>query len=160
LGEILAGIDEVIHLCIVGGVVRNAFITLGMLLQQSQTTWEILSGIEICRGNTTNSKHCHRHHHSSYPPDQVSQSQSIDKTTNDKGTFLPLSLSLSQQTAPKIRELKKLMHRYPIFPNADMVIQCVTHFSMNGDNSFLDEKLEYFRMIDNAMGYASTVCDA
>jgi hypothetical protein len=64
------------------------------------------------------------------------------------------------QISPKIRELKKLMQRYPIFPNPDMVIQCVIHFSMNGDNSFLDEKLEQLRWLDSAMGYASSVCGA
>jgi hypothetical protein len=30
-----------------------------------------------------------------------------------------------------------------------MLIQCVTHFSMNGDNSVLEEKLEYFRRLVN-----------
>ena len=89
---------------------------------------------------------------------QISHFQPIDTTTtNDNGT---LSVSLSQQTQPKIRELRKLMHRYPIFPNPDMVIQCITHFSMNGDNSVLDEKLEQLRWLDSAMGYARTVCDA
>ncbi|MFY9798964.1 MAG: hypothetical protein WAJ93_25020, partial [Candidatus Nitrosopolaris sp.] len=48
----LSSIDQAIHLCIVGGVVRNAFITFGTLLQQSQTPWETLSGIEVCKGNT------------------------------------------------------------------------------------------------------------
>jgi hypothetical protein len=57
------------------------------------------------------------------------------------------------QISPKIRELKKLMQRYPIFPNPDMIIQCVIHFSMNGDNSFLDEKLEQLRWLDSAMAY-------
>ena len=80
---------------------------------------------------------------------QIPQTQPIDTTMTNEGT---LSLSLSQQTAPKIRELKKLMHRYPIFPNPDMVIQCVTHFSINGDNTILDEKLEQLRWLDSAMG--------
>jgi hypothetical protein len=54
-------------------------------------------------------------------------------TTNNKGT-------LSQETTLKIQELKRLVYKYPIFSNPDVVIKCVTHFSIvNGDNTFLDE---------------------
>jgi hypothetical protein len=58
--------------------------------------------------------------------------------------------ALSQETVLKIAELKKLVYRH--YSNPDGIIQCVTHFSMNGDNSLLDEKLEELRMLDNAMG--------
>jgi hypothetical protein len=76
-----------------------------------------------------------------YPPDQISKSQPIN-TTNNKG-------SLSQETRLKIQELKRLVYRHPIFSNPDMVIQCVTHFSIvNGDNTLLDEKLEQLRTLD------------
>jgi hypothetical protein len=50
----------------------------------------------------------------------------------------------------KIQELKRLLYRYPIFSNPDVVIKCITHFSIiNGDNRLLDEKLEQLRMISN-----------
>jgi hypothetical protein len=76
-----------------------------------------------------------------YPPDQISKSQPM-KTTNNKGT-------LSQETRLKIQELKRLLYRYPVFSNPDVVIKCVTHFSIiNGDNTLLDEKLEQLRNID------------
>jgi hypothetical protein len=47
----------------------------------------------------------------------------------------------------KIQELKRLMYKYP-HPNPDGVIKCVTYFSINGDNTLLDEKLEQLRSID------------
>jgi hypothetical protein len=36
----------------------------------------------------------------------------------------------------------------PIHSNPDAVIRCVTYFSINGDNTILDEKLEQLRGID------------
>ena len=60
--------------------------------------------------------------------------------TNDEGT-------LSQETILKIQELKMLVYRYPIYSNPDGVVKCVTYFSINGDNTFLDEKLEELRNI-------------
>ena len=76
-----------------------------------------------------------------YPPDQISKSQSMN-TTNNKGT-------LSQETRLKIQEFKRLVYKYPIFSNPDVVIKCVTHFSIiNGDNTLLDEKLDQLRNID------------
>ena len=71
----------------------------------------------------------------------VSPSQPMN-TTNDHGTP-------SQETVLKIQEFKRLVYRHPIFSNPDMVIQCVTHFSIiNGDNTLLDEKLEQLRALD------------
>ena len=76
---------------------------------------------------------------SPYPADQISEP--ID-TTNDQGT-------ISQETILKIQELKRLVYRYPQYhSNPDGVIKCVTHFSINGDNTILDEKLEQLRSID------------
>ena len=76
-----------------------------------------------------------------YPADQISKSQPMN-TTNNKGT-------LSQETRLKIRELKRLVYRHPIFSSPDRVIKCVTHFSIiNGDNTLLDEKLEQLRTLD------------
>ena len=63
-------------------------------------------------------------------------------TTNNKGTA-------SQETIRKIQELKRLVYKYAVFSSPDVVIKCVTHFSIiNGDNAFLDEKLEQLRTID------------
>ena len=76
---------------------------------------------------------------SPYPTDRISEC--IEKT-NHQG-------ALSQETIIKIQELKRLVYRYPIFSNPDVVIKCVTHFSIiNGDNTLLDEKLEQLRTLD------------
>ncbi|MFZ0510786.1 MAG: hypothetical protein WAM14_04195 [Candidatus Nitrosopolaris sp.] len=75
---------------------------------------------------------------SPYPTDRISEP--IEKT-NHQGT-------LSQETIIKIQELKRLLYRYPIFSNPDGIIKCVTHFSIKGDNTILDEKLEQLRSID------------
>jgi hypothetical protein len=78
---------------------------------------------------------------SPYPSNQIIQH--IESTKNG-GT-------LSQETMLKIAEFKKLAYRH--YSNPDGVIQCVTYFSINGDNTLLDEKLEQLRMLDMAMGY-------
>ena len=67
-------------------------------------------------------------------------------TRNEKGTFL----SISQQTT--LKRTQKIVYRYRVFSNPDLIIECVTHFSMSDDNTVLDEKLEQLRMLDNAMG--------
>jgi hypothetical protein len=76
----------------------------------------------------------------SYPTGQISEP--ID-TTNYRGT-------LSQETILKIQELKRLVYKYVQYhSNPDGVIKCVTHFSINGDNTLLDEKLGQLRTIDS-----------
>jgi hypothetical protein len=75
----------------------------------------------------------------------ISPSQSMN-TTNDHGTP-------SQETVLKIQELKRLLYRQPIFCNPDVIIKCVTHFAINGDNTLLDEKLEQLRSIDAISKY-------
>jgi hypothetical protein len=80
---------------------------------------------------------------SPYPTDRISEP--IEKT-NHQGT-------LSQETIIKIQELKRLLYRYPIFSNPDGIIKCVIHFSINGDNTILDEKLEQLRNIDAISKY-------
>ena len=75
---------------------------------------------------------------SPYPTDRISES--IEKTNHQE--------TLSQETIIKIQELKRLLYRYPIFSNPDGIIKCVIHFSINGDNTILDEKLEQLRTID------------
>jgi hypothetical protein len=75
-------------------------------------------------------------------PHPTDQSQPVH-ATNDYGT-------LSEETRLKIQELKRLVYKYPIFSNPDVIIKCVTHFSINnGDNTFLNEKLEQLRSIDS-----------
>jgi hypothetical protein len=57
--------------------------------------------------------------------------------------------TMSEDTIPKIVELRRLLNRNPtIFTNPDMIIQGAKHFCMMGDNSFLDEKLAYLRSVD------------
>jgi hypothetical protein len=81
----------------------------------------------------------HYHDTPMYPT--VQTAQPIDRM-NDRGL-------LSQETLPKIQELKRLMYKYPqCHSNPDVVIKCVTHLSINGDNTLLDEWLESFRTID------------
>jgi hypothetical protein len=56
--------------------------------------------------------------------------------------------SLSMETTHKIEELKRLMNRYPQYhPNPDAIIRWAVFF--NGDNKFLDEKLEQLRRLDS-----------
>ena len=79
-----------------------------------------------------------------YPTDRTFQSQSMNTTDDEKTTT-----TLSQETRLKIAELKRLIYRYPQYHfNPDGVVKCVTYFSINGDNTILDEKLEQLRSID------------
>jgi hypothetical protein len=82
---------------------------------------------------------------SAYPTaiDQMSQAQSKStKTSHGWGT-------LSEETIPKIVELRRLLNRHPTtFPNPEIIIQGAKHFCMMGDNSFLEEKLAYLRSVD------------
>ena len=74
-------------------------------------------------------------------------------TTDDEETT-----TISQETILKIAELKRLIHRYPQYHcNPGAVISCVIYFCNNGDNTFLDEKLEQLRTLHNAMGYTHMV---
>jgi hypothetical protein len=62
-------------------------------------------------------------------------------TTNDQGA--------PQESILKIQELKRLLYRYPqCYSNPDVVLKCAAFYSVNGDNSLLDEWLERLRMID------------
>jgi hypothetical protein len=86
---------------------------------------------------------------SSYPTDEVFQSQSVDTTDDEETTTI-----LSQETRLKIEELKRLLYKYPQYHyNPAAVVACVIHFCNDDDNSFLDEKLEQLRLLDTAMGY-------
>ena len=81
---------------------------------------------------------------SPYPTDRIPEP--ID-TSNDEA-------ALPQETILKIQELKRLVYRYPQYhSNPDGVIKCVTYFSINGDNTILDEKLEQLRSIDAISKY-------
>jgi hypothetical protein len=56
---------------------------------------------------------------------------------------------LSQDTIVKIEELKRLMDKYPKYNmNPNGIIQWAIHSSINGDNVFLDDKLEQLRSLD------------
>src|SRR5215831_11643159 len=57
---------------------------------------------------------------------------------------------LSQDTIVKIDELRRLMNKYPKYHmNRDGIIQWAIHCSFDGDNIFLDDKLEQLRTIDS-----------
>ncbi len=79
-----------------------------------------------------------------YPTDQISQP--MNTTEDEENT----TTTLSHETRLKIAELKRLVYRHHIFSNPDIVIKCVTHFAINGDNTLLDEKLEQHRMFDTS----------
>jgi hypothetical protein len=81
---------------------------------------------------------------SPYPTDQMFQSQPM-KTTDDEEKTTTTTLS---QTILKIQELKRLIYKYSNFSNPDGFINCVTYLSINGDEKFLDEKLEQLDEID------------
>jgi hypothetical protein len=82
------------------------------------------------------------------PTDPIFQSHSMNTTDDEETT------TISQETILKIAELKRLIHRYPQYHhNPAAVISCVIHFCNNGDNTFLDEKLEQLRTFDSAMGH-------
>jgi hypothetical protein len=71
-----------------------------------------------------------------YPPRQVMDDQSFS--------------GLSQDTIIKIEELNRLMNKYPKYHiNPNVIIQWAIHSSFNGDNKFLDDKLEQLRHIDS-----------
>jgi hypothetical protein len=55
---------------------------------------------------------------------------------------------LSQER--KIDELKRLVHKYPQYQDNDpnVIVEWANYCSMNGDNKFLDDKLEQLRRID------------
>ncbi|MGB6533626.1 MAG: hypothetical protein WBF33_36540 [Candidatus Nitrosopolaris sp.] len=77
---------------------------------------------------------------SPYPTDRISQPI---HTTNDQVT-------LSQETMLKIQELKRLMYKYPQYhSNPDAFVKCATFYSINGDNTILDEMLQNLRMISS-----------
>jgi hypothetical protein len=85
---------------------------------------------------------------SPYPAEQTYQSDPMNTTDEEETT------TLSQETILKIRELKRLVYKYPLYHyNPGAVIACIIHFCNDGDNTLLDEKLEQLRMIDSAMGY-------
>ena len=56
---------------------------------------------------------------------------------------------LSQDTIVKIEELKRLMDKYPQYNrNRDGILRWAIQSSINGDNVFLDDKLEQLRSLD------------
>jgi hypothetical protein len=76
----------------------------------------------------------------------VSPSQPMT-TTNDQGI-------ISQETILKIQELKRLMYKYPQYhSNPDAFVICATFYSINGDNTLLDEWLVKLRNIDAISKY-------
>jgi hypothetical protein len=74
----------------------------------------------------------------------VSPSQPVN-TINDHGT-------LSQETMLKIQELKRLVYGNHLYcPDLDEYIKSIIYLCNDGNNTFLDEKLEELRMINNLM---------
>jgi hypothetical protein len=62
--------------------------------------------------------------------------------------------SLPQSAIRKIQEFKALMNKYPKYhPNPDGIIRWAIFNSINGDDTFLDSKLEQLRTIDSLAKY-------
>jgi hypothetical protein len=63
------------------------------------------------------------------------------------------SFSETTTTKLKIDELKRLMNKYPKYHNndPDVIIQWAIHSCLNGDNTFLDDKLEQLRTMDRRL---------
>jgi hypothetical protein len=61
--------------------------------------------------------------------------------------------ALSRET--KLEELKRLMYKYAQFHNnsPDEIVKWAIYCSSNGDNKFLDEKLEQLRTIDSLLKF-------
>jgi hypothetical protein len=78
--------------------------------------------------------------------DQVFKPQPIPQS---RPTTTKNSWGLSSETLLKLAELKGLLYQHSAnFPNFDVILQGAKHFAMQGDNTFLDEKLAFFRNFD------------
>jgi hypothetical protein len=76
-----------------------------------------------------------------YPPRQIIDDQ----------TYIT---SLPRSAIQKIQEFKALMSKYPKFhTNPDDIIPWAIYNSINGDNTFLDDKLKLLRSIDSLSKY-------
>jgi hypothetical protein len=76
-----------------------------------------------------------------YPPRQ---------TMNDLGN----RTGLTQDNIVKIQELKRLLNKYPEYNrNPDGILRWAIRSSINGDNVFLNDKLEQLRTINSLAKY-------
>lgn len=62
---------------------------------------------------------------------------------------------LSPEKILKIEQLRRLVYKYPQYQNNDPdgIIQWAVHCSINGDNTFLDDKLDQLLTIDSLTKY-------
>jgi hypothetical protein len=60
---------------------------------------------------------------------------------------------LSHETIVKVEELKRLVQKYPQYQDSDpnVIVEWAIYCYMNGDNKFLDEKLEQLRTIERRL---------
>jgi hypothetical protein len=78
---------------------------------------------------------------------------------SDSPTYRPLPTTdeqrygLSHETIVKVEELKRLVHKYPQYQDTDpdVIVEWAIYCYMNGDNEFLDDKLEQLRTIDRRL---------
>jgi len=88
---------------------------------------------------------------SPYQTTQKNQSSQQQQQPPSQSNLQPMKdwETLPQDFIEKIVELKRLLYRHSnTFPNPEIIIQGAKHFAMNGDSSFLDEKLAYLRSVD------------
>ena len=112
-------------------------------------------------GDTFRHRDLQGYHHPQYQQHAPSPSISLPSlptpATQDVSTLQPMNTTndvgtLSQETMQKIQELKRLVYSNPLyFPNPDAYLKSIIYFCNDGNNSFLDEKLEELRMINNLM---------
>ena len=81
---------------------------------------------------------------------QYSTNQKL-RPTADIANYQEYRTSLSQETNLKIEELKRLANKYPQYWT--IIKSAIYYATINGDNKFLDEKLEQLRNIDAISKY-------
>jgi hypothetical protein len=79
----------------------------------------------------------------SLAPPAIQDVSPSQNTTNNQRIVSP-------ETILKIQELTRMVYSNPLyFPNPDAYLKSIIFFCNDGNNSFLDEKLEELRMINN-----------
>jgi hypothetical protein len=86
-------------------------------------------------------------------PEQHTQLQ-LQPLLQSQPTEKKNSFGLSNETIFKLAELKARLYAHSVmFPNFDVIYQGARHFAITqGDTTFLDEKLAFFRNIDTFGG--------
>ena len=84
-----------------------------------------------------------------YLPQQAPSQYPASPTYRPLPTMDEQRYGLSHETLVKVEELKRLVHKYPQYQDTDpnVIVEWAIYCSMNGDNKFLDDKLEQLRTL-------------